>query len=194
MSNNKGLYFIPIIARALSHDDPKRAMEDAFDEIKELGSQPEYAGGYQQFLEFVNETLKPSGLEAERKKQLISNALQRLMYDLVTDTFKGNHEQKNALIDAFKANPEWSAKNRFLSMEKFPASYSAASSKSSRHGSISPHRPTGLGLCLVMKSVMRIKQFVVTAFEKSPYICFTKWTRLLWSKKSGAIDESIPKK
>jgi len=117
MSNNKGLYFIPIIARALSHDDPKRAMEDAFDEIKELGSQPEYAGGYQQFLEFVNETLKPSGLEAERKKQLISNALQRLMYDLVTDTFKGNHEQKNALIDAFKANPEWSAKYERIKKE-----------------------------------------------------------------------------
>jgi len=109
MSDSKGLYFIPIIAHAIGQDDPKRAMEDAFDEIKELGNQLEYAGGYQQFLAFVKETLKPSVLASEHKMQLIINALQRLIYDLVTDTFRGDNEQKNALINALKANPEWNA-------------------------------------------------------------------------------------
>ena len=117
MSDSKRLYFIPIIAHALGHNDPKRAMEDAFDEIKELGSQPEYSEGYQQFLAFVNETLMPPALESERKTQLISNTLQRLIYDLVTDTFRGNLEQKDALINAFRANPEWNTEYERIKKE-----------------------------------------------------------------------------
>lgn len=117
MSDSNRLYFIPIIAHALGRDDSKQAMEDAFDEIKALGNQPEYAEGYQQFLEFVNETLKPPVLESERKTQLVSNALQRLIYDLVTDTFRGDHEQKNALINSFKANPEWNAEYERIKKE-----------------------------------------------------------------------------
>ena len=76
MTDSKRLYFIPIIARALSSDDPKQAMKEAFDEIRELGNQPEYQEGYRQFLEFVKAAVEPSGEEMYRKKQMTRNARQ----------------------------------------------------------------------------------------------------------------------
>lgn len=109
MSDSKELYFIPIIANALGRDDPKQTLEEAFDEIWELGRKPEYAEGYRQFLAFINETLAPHILKNGRKTRLISDAFQHSIYDLVTDTFNGGHEQKNALINTIEANPEWNA-------------------------------------------------------------------------------------
>lgn len=107
MTENNRLYFIPIIARAISSENPRQAMDEAFDEIQQLGNQPEYQEGYRQFLEFVKTAIKPSGEETDRKNQMIRNAIHRLIYDLVTDTFDGDEDQKNALINAIKSNPEW---------------------------------------------------------------------------------------
>lgn len=109
MNDSKRLYFISIIARAISSENPKQAMDEAFNEIRELGNQPEYQEGYRQFLEFVKIAVEPSGEEIDRKKQMIRNAIHRLIYDLVTDTFDGGEDQKNALINAIKSNPEWGA-------------------------------------------------------------------------------------
>ena len=107
MTDSKRLYFIPILARALSSDDSKRAMKEAFDEIRELSIQKEYKEGFRQFSEFVKTAIMPSGEETDRKIQMIGNAIHGLIYDLVTDTFDGGEDQKNALINAIKSNPEW---------------------------------------------------------------------------------------
>ena len=109
MTDSKKLYFIPIIARALSSVEPKRAMEEAFSEIRELGNQAEYAEGFRQFLEFVKSVVTPSAQDSEERIQLVKNAIYRLIYDLATDTFDGDEEQKDALINAFRIIPEWNA-------------------------------------------------------------------------------------
>jgi len=109
MSDSNRLYFIPIIARAISSENPKRAMDEAFDEIRGLGNQPEYQEGYRQFLEFVKTAVEPSSEETDRKNQMIRNAIHRLIYDLVTDTFDGDEDQKNTLINAIKSDSEWGA-------------------------------------------------------------------------------------
>jgi hypothetical protein len=109
MKANKRLYFIPIIAQALNSDDPKRAMEEAFSEIRELGNQSEYAEGFRQFLEFVEVAVKPSAKDSKERVQIVKNAIYRLIYDLATDTFDGDEEQKNALLNAFRSIPEWKA-------------------------------------------------------------------------------------
>ena len=106
MRDSKTLYFIPIIARALSSDDPKRAMEEAFSEIRKLGNQPEYEEGFRQFLEFVKSAITPSVQDSEERIQQIKNAIYRLIYDLATDTFDGDEKQKDALIKAFRSIPE----------------------------------------------------------------------------------------
>ena len=107
MTESKQLYFIPIIARALQVDDTKRAMEEAFDEIKDLGKQEEYHEGFQQFLEFINTALKPSEEESEKKAQALRYAIYRLIHDLATDKFKGNEELKETLLNELKDVPEW---------------------------------------------------------------------------------------
>ena len=109
MTDSKRLYFIPIIARALSSDDPKRAMEEAFSEIRKLGNQPEYEEGLRQFLEFVKSAITPSAQDSEERIQQIKNAIHALIYDLATDTFDGDEERKDDLIKAFRNIPEWKA-------------------------------------------------------------------------------------
>ncbi len=109
MTDSKRLYFIPIIAYALSSDDPKQAMEEAFSEIRKLGNQPEYEEGFRQFLEFVKSAITPSAQDSEERIQQIKNAIHGLIYDLATDTFDGDEEQKNDLIKAFRNIPEWKA-------------------------------------------------------------------------------------
>ena len=109
MTDSKRLYFIPIIARAFSSIDPKRAMEEAFGEIRELGNQAEYEEGFRQFLEFIEVAVKPSDRDSKERIQIVKGAIYRLIYDLATDAFDGDKEQKDALMKAFRSIPEWKA-------------------------------------------------------------------------------------
>jgi len=115
MSDKKALYFIPIIARAIESTNPKRAMIVAFDKIVELGDKPEYKEGYRQFSEFLKATFMPTEEEDDKKIELIKHAIRRLIYDLVTDTFEGDEEQKEALVVAFKNKSQWN--NEFNRIE-----------------------------------------------------------------------------
>ena len=117
MANTKRLYFVPIIARAIDSDDPKKAMAEAFDEISELGKKSAYFQGFRQFLEFVKLTSKPFGENADQKNQLVKNAILRLMCDLATDTFEGDENQKNALITSIRGNPQWNAEFELIKKE-----------------------------------------------------------------------------
>lgn len=49
------LYFIPIIEKALRQKDAKRALQNAFIEIINLGKQPSYKEGFTQFQRFMEE-------------------------------------------------------------------------------------------------------------------------------------------
>jgi len=109
MADSKSLYFIPIIARAINNVDPKKAMKEAFDEINELGNRPENKKGFSQFLTFVKASFDPSGEGGNQKIEIINNAILRLIYDLATDTFEGDQNQKEDLIAAIKSNRKWNA-------------------------------------------------------------------------------------
>lgn len=50
---NKDLFFVPIIAKAVSQADRKASLRQAFNEIAELGQKPEYAQGLKQFRQFM---------------------------------------------------------------------------------------------------------------------------------------------
>jgi hypothetical protein len=117
MTDSKKLYFIPIIAQALSSVDPKQAMEEAFSEIRELGIQAEYEEGFRQFLKFVEVAVKPSAKDSKERVQLVKNAIYHLIYDLATDTFDGDEEQKDALVNAFRSIPEWKAEYESIKKE-----------------------------------------------------------------------------
>ena len=123
MTNNKDLYFIPIIARALNNVNTRDAMDDAFQKIRKLGRQPEYFEGFRQFTEFVRAALKPSGVKGDQGIQLIRDVIYRLLYDLATDTFMGTEEQGQTLISTFRSIPHWNAEYERIKKEAeaFPA-------------------------------------------------------------------------
>ena len=109
MIPDKKLFFVPIIARALQSNDPRRALEAAFEEIRELGKEAEYQEGYQQFREFIKTALTPSGETSDQRVRLLKDAIYRLLHDLATDTFEGDEEQKEALLKILRSYPEWAA-------------------------------------------------------------------------------------
>ena len=109
MIADKKLFFIPPIARALQSNDPRRALEKAFEEIRELGKDDEYQEGYQQFKEFIKTALTPSDEAPEQRMRLLKDAIHRLLHDLATDTFEGDEDQKEALIATLRSYPEWDA-------------------------------------------------------------------------------------
>jgi hypothetical protein len=109
MANNKRLYFIPIIAKALESDDQEQAMREAFDKVEVLGSKPEYEEGYRQFQQFVKAALDACKDAPESKLEFMRNAIHRLIYDLAVGTFEGDEEQRKTLIDSLKSIPEWGA-------------------------------------------------------------------------------------
>lgn len=111
MSGDKKLYFIPIIAKALVSNEPRRAMEEAFEEIKEIGTGEDYKEGFQQFMEFIKTAIGPADETTPwQNLQLLEAAIHRLLYDLATGTFEGGEEQKEALIASLKDIPEWNAR------------------------------------------------------------------------------------
>lgn len=50
---NRDLYFIPLIERALREHDPKAALVQAFQRIRELAQLQQYRRGYREFLLFM---------------------------------------------------------------------------------------------------------------------------------------------
>ena len=109
MAENKGLYFIPILSRALRSDQPEQAMKEAFDEVRALGLKPGYENGYSQFQEFVKAALEPSEPDSPLVLHRIREAIYRLMYALAANTFEGSEEQKKLLISEFEKDSEWSS-------------------------------------------------------------------------------------
>jgi len=109
MADDNNLYFIPLLSHALESDDPARAMEDAFRKIRLLGEQPDYEEGFRQFVAFIKAALKPSGEDSEERIQRVRDAVYRLIYSLATNTFKGDKEQKDALIKALISTPGWNS-------------------------------------------------------------------------------------
>ena len=51
---SKDLYFIKILCDALGDPNPKNALHRAFSNINALGQEPEYAVGYEQFMQFMS--------------------------------------------------------------------------------------------------------------------------------------------
>jgi len=117
MNDSKRLYFIPLIARALAQEDQTQALDMAFEEIQNQGQKQEYNEGFRQFQEFVKTALSKAAASPELKANLIKEALYHLIYDLVTDTFEGDSNQKEMLIEALQRNAEWRAEYERIKKE-----------------------------------------------------------------------------
>lgn len=124
MTDNKGLYFISIIERALDNNDPASALMEAFKRITELGRNREYQEGFLQFQAFLKSCIEAYLAGAPGRDQSIRQALYRLLHDLTTDSFEGSRVELTALIQIFQRNDRWRTEYERLKTEQtdFPAS------------------------------------------------------------------------
>jgi hypothetical protein len=109
MSDNKRLYFIPIIDDAISSDNPALALVRALKKIHDLGMTPEYKDGFAQFRLFMGKIVEAYLENSPDHEQLIREDIHSMLNDLVTDSFEGSEEEKNALIKSFARSNKWQA-------------------------------------------------------------------------------------
>jgi len=99
---NEGLYFIPIIERALKEPDATAALEKAFGETKRKGAQERYAEGFKNFALFME-------IAYSHHKAAVSDHVRRLIAELATGTFDAAERERKLLLDAVNSRPDWKA-------------------------------------------------------------------------------------
>ena len=145
MNDSKRLYFIPLIDEALGSDNPKVALMEAFKKIHDLGMTKEYKEGFAQFRLFMGKIVEAYVENSPEREQLIREDIHGLINDLVTDSFEGSEEEKNALIEAFARNDKWKTEYDRI--------------KSEMADLMEPHPPMGIE---VLKDGEPIASFAVT--------------------------------
>ncbi len=99
---NHDLYFIPILARAMRRPDSRPALARAFAEIKALGEQDEYADGYMQFKQWMNEVSQKS--EAEK---LLDDIAWKLVASLDRGDLNDDWAVRDRAVEFICSRPEW---------------------------------------------------------------------------------------
>jgi hypothetical protein len=97
----EGLYYIPLIARALQEPDVKTSLRDAFSTIERLGRQERYSEGFQNFELFMDAAY--CQYEIAAADYVLAVAAQ-----LATGGFEDGPQMK-LLLDIIRSEPEWLA-------------------------------------------------------------------------------------
>jgi hypothetical protein len=102
------MYFIPILADALSASDPAAALREALVEIKTLGALPENAEGYAQFQAFVAEARRCATGEAAFFRGAFDEHVKILMESIALQLQEGGKAPRE-LLDALRDSERWQA-------------------------------------------------------------------------------------
>jgi len=109
MSDN--LYFIPIIAKALQEPDIEEALTKAFQRIKQMGVEGQYAEGFRNFELFMQEVYN-------RYQVTATDDVRELIARFGTGMFEGPVQEKQSLLNIINSHPEWKAEyEAFCRME-----------------------------------------------------------------------------
>jgi hypothetical protein len=95
-----GLYFIPIIERALEEPDVAVALEKAFCEIKHKGVQEPYTDGSRNFEQFM-------GIAYSCREAVVSDHLHRLIAEMDLWPFGGTEQERKLLLDVINSRLDW---------------------------------------------------------------------------------------
>ena len=110
---NQDLYFVPMIARALEQADRADALGRAFAEIEELGRQPAYSRGFENFHRFMAEVQRHAA--SDELHQIDVESIRALLVELATDTFDGDAGERQAVLDLIHSVPRLQAEYERLS-------------------------------------------------------------------------------
>ena len=102
---NDDLYFIPIIAETLRKKDAKESLGLAFDLIRSLGAEPQYAVGFKQFERFM--AIVKAKRSTGHTGLVEANMISTLITELVTDTFEDSEDEKQKAVSLIRSRPQW---------------------------------------------------------------------------------------
>ena len=97
MSEEKSMYFIPILIKAFESEEPIEAMGKALLEINELGRLSEYSEGIEQFNKFLE-----IGIQSQEDKGF--ELIDKVLIGLVSESNKLNPEERDEIIGKIKLN------------------------------------------------------------------------------------------
>lgn len=103
---NGDLYFLPLIIEAFKKPDPKIALKQAFNRIRQLGEKPQYKIGFLQFQKFMAEVKKAS----ENNAGIPDDSIHEILQDLALKHATGQIEDKKEFSDILNLiifKPEW---------------------------------------------------------------------------------------
>ncbi len=103
----KDLYFLSIIADALRKPDSKAALKTALEEIKFMGSQPEYAQGFRQFQRFMAEVKRSLENRAQSLEDTASGEIRCLSLLIAGDLLGKDSKEGQAVLDLIRLQPHW---------------------------------------------------------------------------------------
>lgn len=103
---SKDLSFIPIIAKALQSDNPKKALLEAFHEIRQLSNRADHKQMYIQFQKFID-TIYQQTEAKYLEKDFSDLVVKELILELTTDTFEGDSKEKDAAIALINSEEKW---------------------------------------------------------------------------------------
>lgn len=96
---NEGLYFIPLLQKALAEPGRAGAMAEAFAAIERLGSQPQYAQAYVQYRLFMDTILKSASSAHTGKPSRLLDLVEELAAALAADSFEGSAGEREQALD-----------------------------------------------------------------------------------------------
>ena len=103
----KDMYFLKIIADALSQPNPKEAIRKAFNKITLLGRQPKYKQGFLQFQQFMSEVDKNWETHSITPEDMVLGVVRELALQLAAGIFEGSRQEEQAIRDLIMSNPRW---------------------------------------------------------------------------------------
>lgn len=95
--------FVPSIERALRAPDPKAALLEALRTITTV--EPKVDGAH--FDRFMESAMQDATSDRRRLAREVDDLVQELMYELATDTFKGDEQDRRTAVDLILARPTW---------------------------------------------------------------------------------------
>ena len=104
---NRDLFFLPLIADALQKPDPKKGLQEAFEEIELLGRQPEYKLGFRQFQMFMKEIKRNIEARSSLSEDAVFDSFRDLQLQVIAGVLEENQDDEQACLDLINSRPNW---------------------------------------------------------------------------------------
>ena len=104
---NDDLYFLPLIADALEQPDPKEALKEAFENIKNLGRQSKFKQGFSQFQRFMNEVKSNWEKQPQTSEGMADKLARDLSHQLAAGLLEDDEKEAKSAMDLIALRPDW---------------------------------------------------------------------------------------